>query len=193
MSVSIIENIRQYINLSSSEADRVLACARLRKLRRKQILLQEGDVGHARWYVQTGCLYGYDLNDNGEVHVIKFAVENTWISDMHSFLTGQPSRLNIETVEASEVWEVNKSAWDQLYLAIPQLERYGRILMETAFVAMQDRVLAGISQTAEARYVAFAESSPLLNEHLPQYLIASYLGITPEFLSKIKKKIASRS
>ena len=184
----IIANLKRHIGLTGEEEAAYLAMTRTRSIFRKHLLLQEGDVGDCQWYVQRGCLYGYELNEKGEEHIIKFAVEDQWIADMHSFLTGMPSRLNIQAAEDSIVVEIRRPGLEGLYRAIPQLERFGRVHMENAFVAMQDRLLAAISKTAEERYLDFVRQSPELDRRLPQYMIASYLGITPEFLSKIRKK-----
>ncbi|HVI47265.1 MAG TPA: Crp/Fnr family transcriptional regulator [Chitinophaga sp.] len=189
----IIAHLKRYIPLSGEEEAIFLGAVRTRRIRKKQLLLPEGDVCRQQWYVQSGCLYGYDLNEKGGMHIIKFAVEDQWIGDMHSFLCETPSLMNIEAAEASVVIEISKPSLDELYTKIPQLERFGRLNMESAFIAMQNRMLAAISQTAEERYAAFAQQFPELDQRLPQYMIASYLGITAEFLSKIRKKLSSIS
>lgn len=161
----------------------------LRTYKRKGFLLQEGDVCRAYSFVISGCFKMYAVDGNGAEHNLQFAVENDWIADFQSFYDQGTSKLYIEAVETSTVLQVTHHDLLQLYINHPTFDRNFRIIIERKYIALQNRVLYNISTTAEERYVAFEAKYPQLVQRLPGTQIASYLGITSEFLSKIKKKI----
>ena len=131
----------------------------------------------------------YFIDGNGFEHNVQFAIEDWWIGDMASFLAKKPASLYIEALEDSNVLQLDNPAMEELYIKIPKLERFFRILLQYAFMAFEQRIISVISRTAEERYLEFINKYPQLEQRLPQIHIASYLGITPEFLSKIRKKI----
>lgn len=163
-----------------------------KKVRRRQYLLQEGDVCRYYDFVVEGCLRMYRLDEKGTEHVLQFAVEDGWIGDIGSFHTEQPSRLFIDALEASTVLRISKQDLIYLYVHHPKFDRYFRVLVENAFVKMQGRVLQNISSTAEERYLSFLAHYPNLSNRIPQIQIASFIGVTPEFLSKIRKDLMNR-
>ncbi len=164
----------------------------LRKLRRRQYLLQEGDWCRHYHFVLDGCLRMYFVDEKGNEHILQFATANWWIADIGSFHSEKPSRLNIDALEASEVLRIQKKDLLHLYEKYPKFDRYFRVLTENAFVKMQDRVLQNISSSAEERYRSFLENYPNLSNRISQVQIASYIGVTPEFLSKIRKQLMKR-
>lgn len=184
----LFKNFSRHIALSPDEQAVVQAALRLRSLARKEMLLQEGETARFENFVLEGCLKAYTLDENGFEHILHFCPEDWWISDLHSFLTGTPATLFIEAIEPSVVVQIEKERLEELYRQVPKLERFFRIMLQNAFVALQQRILTNIGLTADDRYAAFLKKYPGLEQRLPQYLVASYLGITPEFLSKIRAK-----
>ncbi|MET0574066.1 MAG: Crp/Fnr family transcriptional regulator [Pedobacter agri] len=164
----------------------------LRNYKRKGLLLQQGDVCRFYTFVISGCLKLYALDHNAIEHNLQFAVENQWIADFNSFYEQSPSKLYIEAVEPCTVLQIEHDDLLHLYTHYPRFDRNFRIVIERKFIELQDRVLQNISYTAEERYQLFQKNYPDLIQRLPGTQIASYLGITSEFLSKIKKKIIGK-
>jgi len=163
-----------------------------KKLRKKQFLLNEGDVCKNLGFVNSGCLREYTIDNKGAEHIIQFAIEDWWVSDLNSFLAGSPSTYNIDALEDSEVLLLEKSARDKLLDSCPKMERFFRLLMEANHVAAQRRVSDSLSASAEERYLKFIKTYPKLFEQVPQNQIASYLGITPQSLSRIRKELTQK-
>ncbi|KAB2918206.1 MAG: Crp/Fnr family transcriptional regulator [Bacteroidetes bacterium] len=182
--------LSRHIQLTDEEKELLWQAVTLRKYRKRQYVLQAGDVCRYENFVVSGCLRAYYIDDAGTEHIIMFAVEDWWTSDLLSFLTQTPSKLNIDALEDSEVLQIEHSALEALYLKIPKLERFFRIMMQNAYIAQQQRILFNISKTAKERYLYFIEKYPKLEQRLPQHQIAAYLGITPEFLSQIRKQLS---
>lgn len=189
----ILSNVAQHIELSEAEQQLFVSRLKHRKLRRKQYLLQAGDVSKYENFVVKGLLRAYTVDDKGQEHVAMFAMEGWWISDLYSFLTDTPATLHIDALEDSEVLSIERPDLERLYIEIPKLERFFRILFQNAFVSNQQRILAGISQTAEQRYLAFIRKYPSLEQRIPQHQIASFLGLTPETISRIRRQQAQSS
>ena len=156
------------------------------------MILQEGFVCKHYSFVAEGCFRMYGMDNKGTEHNIQFAAENDWIADIGSFHSGKPSRLFIEAVEPALILQVEKEDLYFLYRNIPKLDRIFKVIIENKYVELQNRVLQNISSTAQQRYLNFLEQYPTLSLRLPNVQIASYLGITPEFLSKIRKDLSER-
>ena len=161
-----------------------------KKLRRKQYLLQEGDVCKSIAYVVKGALREYNVDDKGNEHILQFALEGWVISDLYSFLTGEPATYNIDALEDSELLLMTKSAQEELLIKVPKYETFSRMQITSAYLAMQKRVTSIISNSVEERYLYFTNLYPNIVQRVPQHMIASYLGLTPETLSRIRKKIS---
>jgi CRP-like cAMP-binding protein len=151
--------------------------------------VQAGEVCRYENFVVTGCMRAYSVDDKGHDHITMFGMEGWWISDMYSFLTGTPATLHIEALEDSEVLSIEKPELEKLYMEVPKFERFFRILLQNSFIANQQRILASISQTAQEQYLAFIKKYPSLEQRVPQHQIASYLGLTPETISRIRRQI----
>jgi CRP-like cAMP-binding protein len=184
------EHISKYIDLSKEEEDYFMALLKIKKVKRKQFLFQEGDVHKYSVFVTGGCLRSYAIDKNGFEHVLQFAPPGWWIGDMNSLLTGAPGILYIDAIYDSETLLLSKADQDKLYADIPKFERFFRILAERAFAACQYRLIDNLSLSALERYNNFCRLYPSLIERLPQKQVASYIGVTPEFLSTMLHKNA---
>lgn len=185
----ILQNIAKLIRLSPEEAAHFSALLKPRSLKRKEMLLQEGDICRHSTFVIDGCLRSYTLDKNGIEHVLAFASADWWIADLYSFFSQRPGNLYIEANQPSEVLQISKTDQEQLYLDIPKFERFFRILIENSLVSNQQRLLDNLSLPAQERYRNFCQRHPSLVNNLPRKQIASYIGVTPEFFSKMMKKM----
>ena len=163
-----------------------------KKVRRKQYILQQGDVCQLNTFVVEGCFRMFLVDEQGKEHNLQFATENGWILDMESFYFGQPSRLNIEAIEHSIVYQIKKEDQFKLFTEYPKFNHIFRVLCENAVISSQKRVLQNISSTAEERYIEFLNRFPQLINRISNVQIASYIGVTSEFLSKIRKEISTK-
>lgn len=188
----ILENINKLISITEEEKTFFLSLLRYRKLRKRQFLLQAEDPCKYEYFVLSGCLRSYYIDDKGQDHVVQFAVEDWWIGDMRAFITQTPAWLNIDALEDTEVLLLGYEALEQLYQKVPAFERYFRIRIQNAFVSEQLRLGNSLSKTAEERYLDFVKRYPQFEQRISQVQIASYLGMTPEFLSTLRGKIARR-
>ena len=163
-----------------------------KKLRKKQYLLQEGDVCKFIAIVEKGALRSYSIDEKGNEHIIQFALEGWTISDLFSFLTGEPAVYTIEALEDSELILVSKSAHEEMLQRFPKYERYMRVQITGAYIAMQRRLTSIISLPLEERYQNLTAAYPHIVQRVPQHMIASYMGLTPETLSRVRKKISKK-
>lgn len=159
-----------------------------KKLRKRQYLLQEGDVSKYVAFVEKGTLRSYTVDERGVEHIIQFAFEGWWIGDMYSFITNEPSTYNIDALEDCELLLLSQQAEEQMFEKIPKMERFFRILVQNSLIATQRRLVGSLSQTAEERYNDLVASCPTIPQRVPQHMMASFLGITPETLSRIRKQ-----
>lgn len=188
----ILKNVSRHITLTPEEAQYFTSILKKRSLRKRQYLLQAGDISRYECFVNKGCLRTYHVDDKGQEHIVQFAFEEWWTGEMYSFLTGQPSSYNIDALEDSELFLIEKSQWDQLFIEIPKFERLFRMLLQNAFISMQRRITDNMSLTAEERYIKFSKQYAQFEQRLPLRQIASYMGITPESLSRIRKQKTER-
>ena len=188
----ILENISRLIHLTKDEKDFFLGLLQTKVYPKKSFVVQEGMVCKHNFFVNRGCLRTYYLDPTGLEHNVQFSIENWWAGDMYSFLTEQPARFNVVTLEETELMLIEKKDLELLYEKVPKFERFFRLLLQNAFVALQERVLSNLSESAEERYLKFREKYPLIDRRVPQNQVASYLGITPESLSRIRKKLTRK-
>jgi CRP-like cAMP-binding protein len=186
----LLKNINNKISLTEEEANFFISLLRTKKIKRKQFLLQEGEVNMGASFVTSGCLRIYSIDKNGFEHILQFAPPGWWIGDMKSFLQQIPASLNIDAVDESEIVIIQKPDLEKIYARIPKFERFFRILAENSIAAYQHRLINNLSLSAKERYENFCQLYPSLIKHLPQKLVASYIGVTPEFLSKMLNRSA---
>ncbi|MCC7466496.1 MAG: Crp/Fnr family transcriptional regulator [Saprospiraceae bacterium] len=184
----ILQNIGKHIELRPDEQSHFISLLDSKTIPRKALLLKEHEVCRHSAFVVAGCLRGYTVDANGFEHVLQFAPPDWWIADMYSLLSGKPGQLNIDALEATEVFLLAKTDQEQLYRDIPRFERFFRIITEKSLVSSRQRVLDNMSLSAQERYDQFCRQYPTLIHTIPQKQIAAYIGVTPEFLSKLRSK-----
>jgi CRP-like cAMP-binding protein len=188
----ILSYVARYIDLTSEEEQYFLSLLRYRRFLKRQFVVQAGDVCRYENYVINGCLRAYFVEPGGTFHIVQFAVEDWWIADLASLLSGEPATLNVDALEDTEVFQIERSALDELYSRIPKFERMFRIMLAGAFVAHQNRIIDNLCKPAAERYLAFVERYRNIEQRVPQTQIASYLGMTPEFLSQIRSNLKKK-
>jgi len=182
----LLNNISKYIHLDETERDIFMSHLKPIQIKRKQFTLNEGEICRNSVFVTDGCLRGFTVDKNGIEHVLSFAPPGWWIADMYSLISQKPGILNIEALEDTGGIILSKTNQEKLYHEVPKFERFFRILTENSLVANQQRIVDNMSLTAEERYSIFCKRYPTLIDHLPQKQIASYIGVTPEFFSRMK-------
>lgn len=189
----LFDNIEKYVSLADKEKELLRDFYKPAFYKKKQYLLKEGEVSKVLNFVTKGCLRSYYRDENGFAHVLLFAVENWWINDLGSYVHQKPADLFIDALEDTEVLQMNIADEAEMYRKIPKMERFFRILTQNALAALQQRIIANLSKPAQERYLSFRKQYGFLESRLPQHQIASYLGVTPEFLSMIRKKLSKKA
>lgn len=183
----LFDHITSKIALSPEEFRFCKTVFTPKSVRRKQMLLAEGDPCKYMFFVTRGALRSFTIDEKGEDHIVQFAIENWWITDLYSFLTGEPATNNIEALEDSDLLLLTHDGYETLFTQIPQFERYFRLLLQNNYIASRKRLIHTISGSAEERYSFFMREHRALAQRVPQHMIASYLGLTPETLSRVRK------
>lgn len=185
----LIDYIHKYIALTSEEIDLLEEQTTYRKYLKGQYIVQQGDVCRYESFVVKGCLKTFYMDKDGLEHVVLFGIENWWAADLGSFLTQTTADYNVQCLEHTEVIQFSFDSLELLYQKIPKLERFFRLIIQKAFVTSEKRIIRNFSLSAKERYIEFKNLYPQIEQRVPQYLIASYLGITKEFLSKVRSEI----
>lgn len=181
------------IDISDEEFEYAKTLFLPKKLRKRQFLMGEGDVCKFTVFTEKGLLRSYTVDEKGAEHILQFSMEGWWTSDLYSFLTGEPSLYFVEALEDSELLLITKDSWDLLLREVPAFERYFRILIQNNLISTQRRLMGSFSETAEEKYNKLLQDCPSIIQRVPQHMIASYIGITRETLSRIRSNIASGS
>jgi len=186
----INRNITRFAQLEEQELQIFNSLLEQVTIPKKTLLLREGEICRFEAYIVKGLIKSYFIDENGSERILTLACEDWWVSDVSSFCEQQPGRMYIETLEDSLLLQLNPRSKETLLQKVPIMERVFRLMLQRHLSSYQYRLYANIAIPAMDRYLAFAEKNPALLQRIPQHLIASYLGITPEFLSRIRKKIA---
>lgn len=182
-------SVARFIQLTAEELELFHSLLQFKKIKKKQFLLQEGEVCDFEAYLLKGCCRSYYLDKEGTETILLFAVEDWWVSDLSSFSEQTPSNMFIETVEDCEMLLINHTNKMQLFEQVPKFEKFYRLLVQRSLGVLQKRFYASVSQTAEERYLAFMEKYPHIVQRVPQHQIARYIGVSPEFLSKVRSNM----
>ena len=182
----LLQNLSKYVKLTPEDCAVIQSLFVYRKFRKRQYIQQEGDVTRFETFVVKGITRTYEVDDNGQEHVVQFGVEDWWVGDLYSFLTETPTTYNIDCLEDTEALQITKQDLELLYERVPKMERHFRILVQNAFIASTRRLSSSLSKSATERYDEFIRRYPKIEQRVPNHQIASYLGITPQSLSRIR-------
>ena len=185
----IIDSINKIVTLSAEEELLFLSKTEIKQYKAKTVLVNAGEISKYSYFVNSGLLRSFNINDNIVEHVLSFACEGWWIGDIYSLISKKPGNLFIEVLEDAEVVLLTRESQNELFTEIPKLERFFRILTENSLVAHQERLMDNLSLTAEERFDKFCKRYPTIIQRVPQKQIASYIGVTPEFFSKMKSRL----
>lgn len=188
----LLSNVLKHISLTTKEEDYFFGLFSEKKLKKKQFLVHENEFNKFTAFVTKGCLRSYSVDRNGFEHIIQFAPPGWWIADMASVISNQPGKLNIDALEDTDMLILSREQQLILFEKIPQFERFFRILTENSIAANSHRLIDYMGLTAQERYFTFCNRYPTLMQTLPQKQIAAYIGVTPEFLSKIKAEFLKK-
>jgi len=185
----LLDYINRLVQLDEEEEKKLCDLISYRKLLKGQYFLQQGDVCKFSGFLVSGCTKTFFVDEDGQEHVVMFAIEDWWTSDMGSYISQKPADFNVQCLENTTLIQLSYENQQELLREIPKLERFFRLIIERAFVSSQKRIVRNLSMSAKDRYLHFRNVYPKIEQRIPQYLIASYLGITKEFLSKIKSQL----
>ncbi len=186
---ALLHHICERVELNADERALVAAKITKRTYKKGQYVVQHGDVDRFQSYVISGCIRTYYIDPDGGEHTVQFAIEDWWTGDLGSFITQQPARYNVQCLENTTVAQLNNVDMEMMYKEVPKMERFFRKLIQKAYVAAQNRIMNNFTLSAKENYLQFKAQYPTIHQRVPQYMIASYLGVTPEFLSKIRHQI----
>jgi CRP-like cAMP-binding protein len=188
----LFKSLAQVVTLTEEELDYCRSRFVPKKLRKRQYLLQEGDVCRYTVFVEKGLLRSFTVDEKGAEHILQFAFEGWWMADLYSFLTNEPSPFHMDAIEDSELLMIDRESWDDLLEKVPTLERYFRILIQNNLIATQRRLIGAMSETAEEKYIKLTQTFPECIQRVPQHMIASYLGMTRETLSRTRGQMTNK-
>ena len=189
---SILKNIAKHISPDEEEINYLTSLLTSREVIKKSLLLKEGQICRSLIYVDSGALRAYCIDKDSKEATIMFAAAGWWVTDMYCFINEKPAMMYIEAIENSYLFQISREHWQQLLYKVPKFERFFRILMQNAYTREQLRIIENLSLPAEKRYDSFLIKYPHIANNVTQKQIASYLGITPEFLSTIRKNKSRR-
>ncbi|WP_284462072.1 Crp/Fnr family transcriptional regulator [Chryseobacterium sp.] len=193
MMESLKTHIREYVDISDEKLERYCNAFILRKIKKKDFLLKEGDICEFEGFIVNGCFKVSHTDRNASEQILYFGIENWWISDIDSFINGIPSKLNIQALEDSEILLISKENKERLYQEMPEIERLMRLKFQMSIIALQRRIIDNLSKSSEERYIEFLKDYSKTAHRLTNIQIAAYLGVTPEFISRIRRKIVNKN
>lgn len=188
-SALLFQNFNKYAKITEADFALIEQIISKKFVKKRRSLLDDGDVSRYIYFVEKGALRSFTVDREGVEHVIQLALEEHWVADLSSFITQKPGNVRIEVIEDSEVWQLPYHELELLYEHVPALERYFRQLFQRAYVGLQQRLNLSVSHNAEERYRLLLQDSPEVAARIPLIYIASFLGITPESLSRIRKQL----
>lgn len=183
---ALLQHIKKFISLDEAEEEIVLSYFKAETFKKKAILLKETQISHKQYFIVKGCIRFYINNAKGLEQTVQFGIENWWITDYLSFQYQTPTRFNIQAIEAIEVLSINRKSFDDLLERVPKLEKYFRLVIQKSFGASQVRIAYLFTMSAEERFHHMNNMFPEFIQRVPQYMVASYLDFSPEFMSKIR-------
>lgn len=186
MNSNLTDYIKRYVHFSTKEIEIFNSFLKLKKVKKKEFLLKEGQRCKSRYFIIKGCIRLFYINDKGDEQIIHFGIDNWWITNYESLVNKIPSKLYIQAIEDTELLELPDSIFDELSYKVPKVERLFRKIMEKTYIASQKRIEFINDLSGEDFLETFISSNPHFSQRVPQYMIASYLGLSPEFVSKVR-------
>ncbi|WP_340155778.1 Crp/Fnr family transcriptional regulator [uncultured Winogradskyella sp.] len=187
---SVIKDIFKDLDFNDSEIKIIESVFKKLSIEKGTKLLNAGDLADRQYYILKGCLRAYHVDTHGKEHTVQFGIKDWWISDYTAFFSNEKAIMNIEAIQNSIIYSISKEGKDELYTKIPKIDKFFRIKLEKAFATFQKRILANLAQSAKERYIDFITTYPNIENSVKNYHIASYLGITTESLSRIRKDLS---
>jgi len=184
----LIEHFREIVSLEDQDIPCITSKLEIISLKKKEYLLREGQVSRHMRFIAKGSLYAYHIDEKGKENTTQLGIENWWVNDLYSYLCGLPSRMFIQANEDTTIIQISKSNLDLLYTEVPAISEFWRLKMQSAYVTLQERTFEHSRVDAYTKYSTFVTSYRTIEQRFPQYMIASYLGITVEYLSYLRKK-----
>lgn len=192
MTEHLQKHIREYVDISDEKLEKYCSAFTLRKIKKKEFLLTEGSVCEFEGFIVKGCFKVFHTDRNADEQILYFGIENWWISDIDSFVNRIPSKLTIQALEDSEILLISKENKEKLYQEMPEVEKLMRLKFQRSIIALQRRILDNLSKSSEERYIEFLQDYPQTAHRLTNIQIAAYLGVTPESLSRVRRKIVKK-
>ncbi|MEB8345426.1 Crp/Fnr family transcriptional regulator [Flavobacteriaceae bacterium KMM 6898] len=189
MNDAIIAHVQKYISLTKEELETFISVLSVVEVPKRKRLVEPGSYIKNEYFVVKGCLKGYYLDDNGDKHIIQFAIENWWIGDFDAFYNHVPSKLHVEAIEDSVLLAITYDDLQELFESTPKFERYFRILVTGAFISLRGRILSTLQKSTKERYLEFCKTYPNIEQRVANYDIANYLGVSAESLSRIRRQL----
>lgn len=184
----LINHINQDVSLDKNGVEKLSSVLVFKELNKKEFLIEPGSTANTMNFIVQGCMRSYYLDENAQEHTLQLGIEHWWINDLYSYLSRKKSRMYVQALEKTTLIQLPRIALEKLYIEAPEISNFFRIKIQSAYVAVQERVIDSMSDDAYDRYVSFRKTYRDIEQRVPQYIIASYLGVTPEFLSYLRKK-----
>ncbi|MBV6640305.1 MAG: Crp/Fnr family transcriptional regulator [Cyclobacteriaceae bacterium] len=188
----LLDHIRELVPITASEEELIKKSFNPVQLERKAYLLKKGDPSNHMRFISAGCLKAFSIDEQGNEHILQFGISGWWVNDLYAYLTEKPSTFFVQAITKSTVLQIHRDRLNKLYDEVPMMDRFFRIKTQNGYVALQERTIHNMSQPAENRYLEFINRYREMEQQIPQYMIASYLGVTPEHLSALRKKMSEK-
>ena len=185
----IIETIFKAIDFTADEVKQISSVFNKINVKKGEVLYGPNDIVDTQYYIIKGCLRTFYLDNQGKEYTVQFGVSDWWISDYTAYFASERAKMTVEAIQDSTLYKISRKDQEKLFVEIPSIERFFREKLERAFAAFQKRIIAGLSQPAKERYIQFIKTYPNIEKSVKNYHIASYLGITTESLSRIRKEL----
>ncbi|MCL6267767.1 Crp/Fnr family transcriptional regulator [Flagellimonas myxillae] len=184
----LINHINYHIELSQYDIGKISEVIEFKELKKKDFLISPGDRSNTMNFIVQGCMRSFYLDENAQEHTLQLGIEEWWINDLYSYLSRKESRMYVQALEQTKLILLPRLKLEKLYFEVPEVSHFFRMKFQNAYVSMQERIINSMSDEAYERYTDFIKTYRDIEQRVPQYIIASYLGITPEFLSHLRKK-----
>ncbi|MDG5491300.1 Crp/Fnr family transcriptional regulator [Psychroserpens sp. SPM9] len=185
---SLINHINKDVTLDEAGIEKLSSILVFKDLNKKEFLIEPGQTANTMNFIAQGCMRSYYLDENAQEHTLQLGIEEWWINDLYSYLSRKKSRMYVQALEKTTLVQLPRIVLETLFIEVPEISNFFRLKIQSAYVAVQERVIDSMSDDAYERYISFRKTYRDIEQRVPQYIIASYLGVTPEFLSYLRKK-----